>query len=357
MSVMELQATSRTSGERNTNTPAAAQMLGYTRRCLGLLSPAHQLLVAQYEEYLQASSYAELTVENYVRDLIPFMRYLQELGIQDMAAVRTSDIQGYHSKLSTQLHEGRPLSSVTRTGRMHRVCVFFHYLHRSGKLASDPTANLVVCRKARRVPRNIPEIDQVTAMLAQPDVETPVGMRDRAILELLYSTGLRNAELRALECDDLNMEEQVLYVTGKGGSYAHVPFGRQAANALRNYLAFGREQLAHAASAYHVRMTGVRRQREQGWNRLFVIKGGWSMSSQTLGELVRRYSQQAGRRISPHCLRHACATHLLRRGADLRHIQKLLRHRSLDTTQIYTHVAIEDLKEAQRKYHPREAVA
>jgi site-specific recombinase XerD len=190
--------------------------------------------------------------------------------------------------------------------------------------------------------------------MEQPDMESPIGMRDRAILELLYSTGLRNAELRAIECGDADLDARILNVHGKGGAYDQVPFGREAANTLNNYLHFGRDQLLNGYKVKRSLISAKRLKEERGHDFLFVTRGGYKMTSQDLQWLVKRYSEKAGKRINPHTLRHACATHLLRRGADIRHIQKLLRHVNLNTTQIYTHVAIEDLKEALRKFHPRE---
>ena len=333
------------------------EFLGYTRQSLQSLCQPFQLLFLSYEEYLRASGHAELTVVNYTTDILPFLKYLQESGITDIGEVQASDIYAYNSKLSEQRHRGKALGPLTRAGRMDRVRIFFHNLHKQGKLASDPTANMTFIKRRNNIPKNVPEIKDMVAILELPDMETPIGMRDRAILELLYSTGLRNAELRRLECSDVNLDEKVLYVAGKGGRYAYVPFGREAAYALRTYLAFGRGALTKGYPVQHSRISKKRLEQEHGRDFLFISKAGHGLCSGDLQVMVKQYSERIGKTISPHGFRHACATHLLRQGADIRHIQQLLRHAHLNTTQIYTRVAIEDLKEAQRKFHPREAEA
>ncbi|MBN1575803.1 MAG: tyrosine-type recombinase/integrase [Chitinispirillaceae bacterium] len=314
------------------------------------LNPAFRLLLHRYTEYLQASGYTEVTCRSYLVDVKPFLRYLEEGGITDIAAVELADIQGYYGSLSEHTYRGRLIRQETKANLMQRVRALFRYLHKSGKIASDPMANMAMPKRRKNLPRNIPEISELPALMEQPDMESPIGMRDRAIMEILYSTGLRNAELRSLECVDADLDARVLNVRGKGGRYDQVPFGREAANALHNYLHFGRDRLM---SGYKVKRSSISTKRLKE-ERGHEFRGGHGMTSQDLHWLVKRYSEKAGKRINPHTLRHACATHLLRRGADIRHIQKLLRHANLNTTQIYTHVAIEDLKEAQRRFHPRE---
>jgi integrase/recombinase XerD len=314
-----------------------------------------RLLMQQYAEYLEACGYAETTRKGYLADVKPFLRYLEGNGITDIAKVELADIQGYYGSLGERSYHGKLIDQETRANLLQRVRIFFRYLHKCGKITADPMSNMTMPRRRKNLPRNIPEISEVPALMEQPDMESPIGIRDRAILELLYSTGLRSSELRSLECGDVELKERVLNVRGKGGRYDQVPFGRQAATMLYNYLHFSRDRLMTGFKVKQSNISAKRLKEERGHDYLFVTRGGYKMTSQDLQWLVKRYSEKAGKRINPHTLRHACATHLLRRGADIRHIQKLLRHANLNTTQIYTHVAIEDLKEAQRKFHPRES--
>jgi integrase/recombinase XerD len=313
-----------------------------------------QLMLHQYTEYLQACGYSEITMKSYLVDVKPFLHYLEKNGITDIAAVELADIQGYYGSLGERTYRGKLIRQETRANLLQRVRALFRYLHKSGKIESDPMANMTIPRHRKNLPRNIPEISDIAALMEQPDMESPIGVRDRAILELLYSTGLRNAELRSLECADVQLEERVLNVCGKGGKYDQVPFGREAANALNNYLHFSRDRLMGGYKVKRSLISARRLKEERGHDYFFVTRGGFKMTPQDLQNIVQQYAEKIGKRMSPHTLRHACATHLLRRGADIRHIQRLLRHTSLSTTQIYTHVAIEDLKEAQRKFHPRE---
>jgi integrase/recombinase XerD len=314
-----------------------------------------RLLTQQYAEYLEACGYTEVTRKGYLADVKPFLRYLEDNGIKNIAKVELADIQGYYGSLGERSYHGKLIGQETRANLLQRLHALFRYLHKSGKIASDPMSNMTMPRRRKNLPRNIPEISEVPALMEQPDLESPIGIRDRAILELLYSTGLRSAELRSLECGDVDLTERVLNVCGKGGRYDQVPFGREAANTLYNYLHFSRDRLMTGFKVKQSSISAARLKEERGHDFLFVTRSGYKMTSQDLQWLVKRYSEKAGKRINPHTLRHACATHLLRRGADIRHIQKLLRHANLNTTQIYTRVAIEDLKEAQRKFHPRES--
>jgi integrase/recombinase XerD len=342
--------------DKQIDTTAALRRERNTNRIFSTedLSQANRLLIAQYTEYLQACGLSESTIQAYAFESIPFLRYLQESPVSDVADVNLSDVQGYYSSLNGRLFRDKPISVKTRGHKLQRVRALCRYLHKCGKVDHDPCANMVTPRSRRNLPRNIPEINDVLALLEQPDLRSPIGMRDRAILELLYSTGLRNAELRLLECADVSLDERTLNVQGKGMRYAQVPFGREAANSLRNYLSFGRGKLVGGYRVTSVRVKPARIKRESGREYLFVSAGGFGMATCDIGYVVQRYAREIGKSMTPHTLRHACATHLLRRGADIRYIQQLLRHVSLNTTQIYTHVAIEDLKEAQRRFHPRE---
>jgi integrase/recombinase XerD len=219
-------------------------------------------------------------------------------------------------------------------------CVRGFYRHqvRKGRLAADPTQALAMPRLGRPLPGSLTEAE-VEALLDAPDVDDPVGLRDRAMLELLYAAGLRVSELVGLTAASLNLRQGVLRVTGKGGKERLVPVGQEALQWIERYLGAGRPALVagHPSSA------------------LFPSRLGQGMTRQTFWHAVKRHATKAGirRPISPHTLRHAFATHLLNHGADLRAVQMMLGHADLSTTQIYTHVARARLKTLHETHHPR----
>ena len=310
---------------------------------------AHRRSVDAFLEMLVAErGAAPNTIDSYRRDLDDFAAFLggRRRAPEDATA---DDVRRYLAALAAA-----GLSSRTGARRLSALRQFFRFLYGNGERPDDPTATVDSPRLGRPLPKYLSE-DEVDRLLAvareRDDAE---GMRRTALIEILYATGLRVSELVGLPLAAMSRDGRILIVRGKGGRYDQVPFGREAANALHNYLHFGRDRLMCGYKVKHSRISSRRLKEERGHEFLFVTRGGHGMTSQDLNWLVKRYSEKAGKRISPHTLRHACATHLLRRGADIRHIQKLLRHANLNTTQIYTHVAIEDLKEAQRRYHPRE---
>jgi integrase/recombinase XerD len=217
---------------------------------------------------------------------------------------------------------------------------FFRHLFKQGVLFHDPAASLEHPKHSQPLPRGILSDAHVLALLKAPDAKTPLGMRDRAILELLYTTGLRNTELRTLRITDVERDAAQIHVTGKGTKDRVVPVGRIALNWLSLYLKEARPKLLGG--------------KDRGL--VFLSKNGRIITTLNLIDLVRKYGKKAGlpQEVTPHALRHTCATHLLRAGADIRSIQVLLGHSSLATTQIYTHVEIADLKKVHRAFHPRE---
>jgi integrase/recombinase XerD len=222
---------------------------------------------------------------------------------------------------------GRASSASRRVSSLKR---FYRYCVRERKVAADPTLRLDPPKRAPRFPKTLSEAD-VEALLGAPDVATPLGLRDRAMLETLYATGLRVSELVALKRFEVNLDAGVVRVMGKGSKERLVPLGEEAVDWISKYLA------THSANA------------------LFVTSRGGPMTRQAFWHLLRRYGARAipGKRLSPHILRHAFATHLINHGADLRVVQMLLGHADISTTQIYTHVARERLKQLHAKHHPR----
>jgi integrase/recombinase XerD len=215
---------------------------------------------------------------------------------------------------------------------------FYRWCVRERRMAHDPTVKLDPPKRAPRFPRSLSEAD-VEALLAAPDAKTPLGLRDRAMLEVLYASGLRVSELVALKTFEVNLEAGVLRILGKGAKERLVPLGDEAVDWVRHYLRAAREKLAG------------RRNPEA----LFVTARGAAMTRQAFWHNIKRYGARAipGKALSPHVLRHAFATHLLNHGADLRVVQMLLGHADISTTQIYTHVARERLKALHARHHPR----
>jgi integrase/recombinase XerD len=220
-------------------------------------------------------------------------------------------------------------SAARRVSTLKR---FYQYCVRERRIAADPTLKLDPPKRAPRFPRSLSEAD-VEALLAAPDTTTPLGVRDRAMLETLYATGLRVSELVALKTYEVNLDANVVRVLGKGSKERLVPLGEEAAHWLSTYV----------------------KQRRSRSNALFVTARGGGMTRQAFWHLIRRYGARAipGKKLSPHVLRHAFATHLINHGADLRGGQPLLGHADISTTQIYTHVARERLKALHAKHHPR----
>jgi integrase/recombinase XerD len=272
------------------------------------------------------------TLAAYRRDLALLADWLYREAGLSLDQAREIDLLGYASAR----HAGSKSTSANR-----RLSVFKRYYRwalREGRIAQDPTLRLVNAKQPLRVPKTLSQA-QVEALLAAPDIGTPLGLRDRAMLELMYASGLRVSELVGLKSVHVGLREAVLRITGKGSKERLVPFGEEAHVWLVRYLQEARSEL-------------LKGQRSDA---LFVTVQGAAMSRQMFWKLVKKYAIEAGitAPLSPHTLRHAFATHLLNHGADLRAVQLLLGHADLSTTQIYTHVARERLKAIHAQHHPR----
>lgn len=240
-----------------------------------------------------------------------------------------------------ETEEGHRLRASTRHGSLVSLKVFFRWLERSGRLLADPARDLPLPKVPQQLPRGVLTSKEVDRVLAVPDLATATGLRARAILELVYSTGIRNAELRSLKLDDLNFAEGLVTVReGKGKKDRVVPMGRTAERFLKRYLDEVRPGVLRSRHEEHV----------------FLSRYGRPFSKTQLVLLLEKIGRAAGLRkpLTCHGLRHTCATHMLRGGADIRHIQELLGHRTLTATQLYTHVAATDLKRVHDRCHPRE---
>lgn len=275
---------------------------------------------------------AARTLAAYRSDLKGLAGWLARRG-QRLLAADAADVQAY---LAARLPGSRATSSNRRLSAFKR---FYRWALREGLIERDPTLLLLAARTPLRVPKTLTEA-QVEALLAAPDVTTPLGLRDRAMLELMYASGLRVSELTALRLHELSLADQVLRVTGKGAKERLVPFGDVAADWLRRYLAEARPALLAGRVS----------------DDLFVTqRHGAAMTREMFWHVVKRHARAAGIQapLSPHTLRHAFATHLLNHGADLRAVQLLLGHADIATTTIYTHVARERLRQLHARHHPR----
>ena len=278
------------------------------------------------------SGLSQNTVEAYRRDLLGFATWLVQFDIDLVAATR-NDILRYQSE---RMREGRKVRSEARL--LSSLRRFYRYLCREDIRESDPTALIESPRLGKPLPSSLTE-DEVESLLAQPDLTAALGLRDRAMLEVLYATGLRVSELVGLTFEQLNMRQGLVRCIGKGNKERLVPLGEIALDYLQLYLLESRPALLNG------RVT----------DDLFPTNRGKAMTRQAFWYLIKRYAKQADidKDLSPHTLRHAFATHLLNHGADLRVVQLLLGHSDLSTTQIYTHVAKERLKTIHAQHHPR----
>jgi len=267
----------------------------------------------------------------YRRDLTALAEWLHAQG-QQLDAAQEADLLAY----AAARHTGSRASSANR--RLSSFKRYFRWALRESRIAQDPTLRLSTAKQPLRVPKTLGE-GQVDDLLNAPPETTPQGLRDRAMLELLYASGLRVSELVDLPSVGINLRDGVVRVTGKGNKERLVPMGQAAVAAVQRYVTEARGALLAGRSSHA----------------LFVTVQGGAMTRQSFWRLIKRYALQAGiaTSLSPHTLRHAFATHLLNHGADLRAVQLLLGHADLSTTQIYTHVARERLKAVVKQHHPR----
>jgi integrase/recombinase XerD len=272
------------------------------------------------------------TLAAYRADLAALARWLAARGAV-LARTGRGDLMEF---IAARVNAGaRPRSTARQLSSFRR---FFRYLVREGVLREDPTAQIAMPKIGRSLPRSLSE-GEVESLLAAPAVADPLGYRDRTMLELLYATGLRVSELVNLKLAQVNVPQGVIRVLGKGNRERLIPLGEEAVRWLKAFIAGARgEILLDRATDY-----------------LFPTRRGDRMTRQAFWHIIKRYARKAGvdRELSPHTLRHAFATHLLNHGADLRVVQMLLGHSDLSTTQIYTHVARERLKELHEQHHPR----
>lgn len=271
------------------------------------------------------------TLESYRLDLTTFALWLVKQGKQ-LISVDQADIQQY---LAVRFPQSKPRSIGRLIASLRR---FYRYLLRENKISKDPTLQIESPKLPRSLPKSLNE-DEVVALLNAPNISEPIGLRDRAMLELLYACGLRVSELVGVKATEVSINDGVVRITGKGSKTRLVPMGEEAADWISRYLREARLEILQKRLS----------------DALFVTNRGEAMTRQAFWYLIKRYALLAGitKHMSPHVLRHAFATHLLNHGADLRVVQMLLGHSDISTTQIYTHVARERLKRLHSVHHPR----
>jgi integrase/recombinase XerD len=288
-------------------------------------------LLENFLNYLSVEKgLARNTLESYERDLRKYYLFMKS---REPDEITRSDVVSFMSQLSS---EGISTSSAARC--LAAIRGFHKYLMTDEHASVDPTVNIETPRGWKRLPKALSLAD-VDSLLRQPDPSTLIGLRDKAMLELLYATGLRVSELVGLKLNDVNLERGYLVVLGKGSKERAVPIGETAVAAVSRYLSTGRAALLRGGDT----------------DTLFISSKHSGITRQMFWERIKLYTLKAGidRNISPHMLRHSFATHLLDNGADLRAVQAMLGHSDISTTQIYTQVSRERLKKVHEKYHPR----
>jgi integrase/recombinase XerD len=301
-----------------------------SKKSLKLSSQSKQIIDSFLDALWMERGLSDNTLSAYRSDLYKFSQWLQQQKIE-LLKVQANEILAYLA-----LAENKSSRTVAR--RLSSLRRLYEYLLREDRIKHNPVSNIDAPRLGRSLPKILTE-SEVEALLEAPDTEDNLGIRDKCMLELLYATGLRVSELVSLTVQQLNLRQGVIRVTGKGNKERLVPLGEEATQWLEQYLSFARNEILNNSMS----------------DALFPSKRAKAMTRQTFWHMIKRYAVLAGinKSLSPHVLRHAFATHLINHGADLRVVQMLLGHSDISTTQIYTHVARERLKDLHSEHHPR----
>jgi integrase/recombinase XerD len=301
-------------------------------------APRIERMMLDFLAYLELErGLSRNTLDAYRSDLLQFGEFLDRRRL-DVVVAGHGEIAAFLSELAAGAGERPPVGAATLARKVACLRSFYRHLRREGAIEHDPTAELRGPRKTQRLPRVLSR-EEVAHLLSQPRGADPRALRDRAMLEVMYACGLRASEAIGLELADVDLEEGVLCARGKGSKERLVPIGRQAVAALRDYRSRGRPLLLA----------------DRGETRLFLSRRGRGLTRQGLYKIVQGHARRAGlqEKMSPHTLRHTFATHLLAGGCDLRSLQEMLGHADLATTQVYTHLSAERLKDAYFSAHPR----
>jgi integrase/recombinase XerD len=284
---------------------------------------------------LRGDGYRMATLRTYTDQLKRFGEWLDREGIRDVRRITPEQLRAYQTYVRSE-----PVCNETQGLRLRAVKRLYRFFVDEGKLLLDPSDGLQDLNRRKTLPRPILSRSEVTRLLAVPDVSEPLGVRNRAVLEVLYATGLRVGELERLTCQDVDWVQQTLHLRQtKNGQPRMVPLGQHAAAWLKRYVD-------------DVRPQQIRKCPEA--RALFVVRGGATLGQFQIRSILTVCARAAklGKAVSPHLLRHSCATHLLQAGADIRVIQELLGHTSIASTMLYTHVAPVDVKAMHSRYHP-----
>lgn len=295
----------------------------------------------RFAEDLKVQSFSSETIRRYLPTLKKFLGFLRDQGLTTVAGLTRHHLHGYRTHVYYLRHRGRPLKATSQRNVLSVALTFVRFLVRHDYLLVDITEGVQLPRPGETLPRVVLSESETLRLLEYPDVSTVLGLRDRTILEVLYATGLRNSELRHLDLEDLDEAQGLVRVLrGKGNKSRWVPMGEEAWLWVEEYLQRARPQLA----------------REHSQHIVFLGKFGRRFGRSDLGVMVAACARRAGleKHITPHCLRHTCATHMLKHGAGLRHLQVFLGHSGVATTQIYTRVELSDLRKVLQRCHPRE---
>lgn len=302
------------------------------------------VLYRRFFQWCHRQGLAEGTIRAYRSIVRRWEAYLEEVDATDLADVTSEVVAGFAAWLmKTPSRFGRRLSTSSRSQTLIWLRRLFFYLLETGQILVDPTRKLRLPRVARRLPRSVLTAEEMRRLLDIPDTRTAMGLRDRAMIELLYGTGLRFSEMADLAVGQVDIEDRVVWVRqGKGRRDRVVPLGRWAAHWL----------------ARHIKISADHRRRFRS-ERVFLTVRGLRVHDFMINQVLREYARAARitKHITVHALRHTCATVLIKGGADVRQIQKLLGHASLSTTAVYTHLDLEDLRRVQIKCHPRERLS
>jgi integrase/recombinase XerD len=306
------------------------------------MNAALEIFVERYRQHLQILNYSprtELTRGGYLRLLLRFLAETEISNLQTVTGQTLTDFQRWLFYQPTC--RGSMRSAAGQNQVLVAVKGFFRFLKEDGCVVNNPAEGLRYAKEPHRLPRNVLTPQECRTIMEAPDTQTLIGYRDRTILEVLYATGVRKSELMSLSLEDLNLEEELLWIrAGKGARDRVVPLSRIACSFLETYLKGIRPQLLRGGQSRQV----------------FISLQARPLGRSAISYLVDKYAKRAGiqRHVTCHVWRHSCASHLVQNQANLRHVQEMLGHRSLATTERYLHLTITDLKQAHRKFHPRE---
>ncbi len=301
-----------------------------------------QEYLEDFKSHLVVKNFSGRTIATYLNCVDLFDRYLQQKNVERIEDITRQTIDQYQIDLTTKNRYTKVSLSVSaQMSRLVALISFFRFLQHKGHIEISPISHLELPRQTKRPPSNYLDQKEILEILKAASGDDLLGLRDKAILELLYSVGLRNSELRSIELSDIDFNNELIRIHGKGGKERINPIGRVALDYIQEYISRSRPYLLH---------------RNHPTDVLFLSKRGKPLSIDSLPDIINRCKARTTitKRIGAHTFRHSFATHLLLRGIDLRSLQELLGHNSIETTQIYTHVTLKDLKSVYSKTHPRE---